>query len=340
MNPHILPIGSLTADQVRKALLAAIAAPSLCNSQPWRFHCTPSVIELHADRSRTIHAADPEHRELVLACGAALLNLRLTIRVTGVHPDVRILPDRTQPDLLATVRPAGPRPATPLDHALVAAIPRRHTNRRPFLPSPVPTPLRSQLRQAAEAERGWLAFLDQPRLAVLQNLVHRAHQAQLADEAFVAEWRQWIGRDGDTRDGVPARTSGPRPEPQDEWVLRDYSAGQAARRVAGKDFEPEPLICVLGSFQDSPAAQLQAGLAMQRVLLTATGGGLSSSFLSQVVEVPTARADLRALLGGGLWPQAVLRIGYGSPVPATPRRPLEDVVTCEPTPAHASHGHG
>jgi hypothetical protein len=197
------------------------------------------------------------------------------------------------------------------------------------LPSPVPTPLHSQLRQAAEAERGWLAILDQPRLAALQSLVHRAHKAQLADAAFVAEWRQWVGRDGATRDGVPVHSSGPRPEPQDEWVLRDYSAGQATPRVAGKDFEPEPLICVLGSFQDSPTAQLQAGLATQRVLLTATDAGLSASFLSQVVEVPTARADLRTLLGGGLWPQAVLRIGYGSPVPATPRRPLEDVVTYE-----------
>ncbi|MBB5158519.1 Acg family FMN-binding oxidoreductase [Saccharopolyspora phatthalungensis] len=338
MNLHISPIGNLTADQVRKALLAAVAAPSLCNSQPWRFHCTSRAIELHADNERRIRTADPERRELLLACGAALLNLRLAIRIAGVHPDARILPDRTHPDLLATVRPAGLRPATPLDRALAAAIPRRHTNRRPFLPEPVPTPLRNQLRQAAEGERGWLAILDGTRLADLRRLLHRAHRTQLADAGFVAEWLEWVGRAPDTSDGVPVRSSGPRPEPQDEWVLRDYGAGKAAPRVAGKDFEPEPLICVLGSFQDSVTAQLQAGVAMQRVLLTATDAGLSASFLSQVVEVPATRTELRTLLGGWVWPQTVLRFGYGSPVRATPRRPLEDVVTCEPAPAATPSG--
>jgi hypothetical protein len=68
---------------------------------------------------------------------------------------------------------------------------------------------------------------------------------------------------------------------------------------------------------------------MQRVLLTATEAGLSASFLSQVVEVPSARRQLRDLIGGGLWPQTVLRIGYGSPVPATPRRDVAEVVDVE-----------
>ncbi len=99
--------------------------------------------------------------------------------------------------------------------------------------------------------------------------------------------------------------------------------------MAGKDFEPEPLICVLGSFQDGVYAQLQAGMAMQRVLLAATVAGLSSSFLSQVIEIPATRKELRALIGGGLWPQMLLRIGYGSPVPATPRRPLDEVTSCD-----------
>ena len=53
---------------------------------------------------------------------------------------------------------------------------------------------------------------------------------------------------------------------------------------------------------------------MQRVLLVATAAGLSASFLSQVVEVPATRKQLRELIVGGLWPQTVLRLGYGSPM--------------------------
>ncbi|GAA4862689.1 nitroreductase family protein [Saccharopolyspora rosea] len=323
----IRSVGFLTPEEVEQALRAATAAPSLCNSQPWWFRCTPTAIELHADARRTVPVADPEHRELALGCGAALLNLRLAIRAVGVHPDVRLLPEHGRPDLLAAVRPAARRPVTPSDRELAEAIHRRHTNRRPFTAAAVPDPLRARLRQAAEAERAWLAVLDRTHYGRLQALAREAHQAQLEDPEFVAEWRHWTGRDDHALDGVPARASGPRPEPQDEWVLRDYSGGTASPRVPGKDFEPEPLICVLGSFQDTPLAQLQAGVAMQHVLLTATASGLASSFLSQVIEVPRTRRELRSLIGGGLWPQTVLRIGYGSPVPPTPRRPLSDVLT-------------
>ncbi|MEU6269960.1 Acg family FMN-binding oxidoreductase [Saccharopolyspora shandongensis] len=326
MNTPIGAVGCLTADQVREVLIEATSAPSLHNSQPWRFHCTADAIALHADRSRAVPVADPEHRELLLACGAALLNLRLAIRAAGVQPDVNVLPYRCTPDLLATVRPARRRPATPTDVELAAAIPRRRTNRKPFLSTPVPMSLHSQLRQAAEAERAWLAIPEREQLPKLQALAQQAHDAQIADAEFVAELRHWTGRDPKTPDGVPTSSSGPIPEPQDEWVLRDFSSGQANTRVAGKDFEPEPLICVLGSFQDGVSAQLHAGMAMQRVLLAATVAGLSSSFLSQIVEVPSTRKELRELIGGGLWPQAVLRIGYGSPVPATPRRSLDDVI--------------
>ena len=322
----IRPVGSLSADQVRNVLLAATAAPSLLNTQPWRFRCTPDAIELYTDRDREVRTADPDHREMLLACGAALLNLRLAARAEGAYPMVRLFPRYDDPDLLASVRLQGRRVITPADRELAEAIPRRRTNRRPFHPTAVSLRARNELRRAAEAERAWLAIVSGGKLPDLRNLVHQAHWTQQRDTEFLTEFAMWTGRDGQSFDGVPIRSAGPLPEPQDEWVLRDFSAGTGQRRIPGKDFEPEPLIAVVGSFQDTPPAQLQAGQAMQRVLLTATVHGLSASFLSQVVEVEETRAELRKLLGGGLWPQTVLRIGHGTPVPATPRRSLEDVM--------------
>jgi nitroreductase len=329
MNIRWAPVGSLTEVQVPVVLAAANAAPSLHNSQPWRLRCTPSAIELYADLGRAVPSADPDHRELLLACGASLMNLRSAIRALGVYPAVRLIPDPDSPDLLAVVRPQGRSPVTPTDRLLADAIPRRHTNRRPFAPVAVPSPLLQDLRQAAKAERAWMATLVPAQLPILRTLVRQAHRSQHADPAFVAEWEHWIGRDDSAVDGVPVRSGGPPPEPQDSWVLRDFSAGRARPRVAGKDFEPDPVIAVVGSFHDLPLAWLQSGQAMQRVLLTATALGLSASFLSQVVEVPDTRRQLRALIGGGLWPQAVLRLGYGTPVPATPRRPIENVAAVE-----------
>jgi nitroreductase len=326
MNIRVGPVGNLTEEQVRSVLVAATAAPSLHNSQPWRFRCAPTAIELYADPGRAVLVADPDQRELVLACGAALLNLKLAVKALGIHPDVRLLPDSRQPDLLAVVRLQGASRITPADRMLAEAMGRRRTNRRPFLPGTVPTVLLSALRQAARSEQAWLATLTPAQLPILRTLARQAHRDQQHDPAFRTEWALWTGRTADTVDGVPARSSGPIPEPQDAWVLRDFSAGHARERIPGKDFEPEPLITVIGSFHDLPLAHLQAGQAMQRVLLTATAAGLAASFLSHVVEVPATRKQLRELIGGGLWPQTVLRLGYGSPVPATPRRDIEDVM--------------
>ena len=326
MSTHIGPVGTLTSEEIRAVLTAAISAPSLHNSQPWRFRCTATAIELSADHTRSLPATDADDRELLLACGAALLNLRLALRARGRHPTVSLLPDAARRDLLARVRPVGNRPVSPTDLALADAIPRRRTNRRPFAPILVPPGVVPALRTAARAEQAWLATLAPAQLPLLRVLVAEAHHAQRSEPRFLAEWTQWTGRDVAATDGVPARNSGPLPEPQDEWVLRDFSGGRARVRVAGKDFEPDPLIVVVGSFNDRPLAWLQAGQAMQRVLLTATAAGLSASFLSQVVEVAATRLALRDLIGGGLWPQTVLRIGYGSPVPPTPRRDLDDVV--------------
>lgn len=322
-------VGTLTSEQVQAVLTAAITAPSLHNSQPWRFRCTPSAIELYADEGQALPVADPDSRELRIACGAALLNLRVAITGLGIHPVVRLLPDPHRPDLLATVRPQGRRPVTPEELTLLAAIPRRRTNRRPFTSVPVPPRVVNHLRKAAKVEQAWLARIAPSQLPLLRSMVRRAHSIQQKDPEFRQEWAAWTGRDDGDLVGVPARTSGPAPEPQDEWVLRDFSAGTARSRLPGKDFEPNPLIVAVGSFHDLPLAQLHAGQAMQRVLLTATAEGLSASFVSQVVEVPSVRGQLRGLVGGGLWPQVVLRLGYGSITPPTPRRPLADVVDDE-----------
>ncbi|MGW5051924.1 Acg family FMN-binding oxidoreductase [Actinokineospora sp. NPDC004072] len=328
------PALGLTAEQVAAVLTAATMAPSLHNTQPWRFAVLPDRIELRADPAARLPATDPDDRELRLGCGAALLNLRLALAARGVRPLVTLAHQRwpgDDPDRpLATVRHGGRSRMLPATAALERAIPKRRTVRTPFTDAPVPAAHRARLAGAAADERCWLHSVDDPAdRAGLRDLVARAHRAQTADAATAAELAAWTGHDGSRPDGVPTAASGPRPEPQDEWAMRDFGAGRARERVPGKDFEPSPLIMVLQSFTDGPAEQLQAGQALQRVLLTATALGLSASLLSQPVELPQSRAELGRLLGNRLTPQAVLRVGYGTPTPATPRKPLSDVLVME-----------
>lgn len=333
-----IPIGALTQDQVSSVLRAAIAAPSLHNSQPWRLVCTRHSIELHADFNRALPAADPQGRALMLACGAALLNMRVAIRAAGIQPTVRILPNASEPTLVATVSPDSPAVAHSTDLRLAAAIPQRHTNRRPFLDEPVPDALRDELHRAARLERSWMAAFSAAQLTKVRRLLLQAHHVQINDPEFVQEWRQWTGRPEDSADGVRTCNSGPLPEQHDMWTIRDFSAGTAHQRVTGKDFESEPLIVGIGSFGDIRLSHVHAGQAMQRLLLTATAHGVAASFLSQLVEVPAVRHELRAIMGGVLYPQTVLRLGYGSPAPHTLRRELSDVVSVCDNSIEVSHG--
>lgn len=323
----------LTEEQVDGLLTTAGRAPSLHNSQPWRFRLTTGTIELHADPDRRVPVADPNDRELRIGCGAALFNLRLALHGFGVRPLVTIMPIRSRPGLLAVVRAGGRRAGTPDQRRLLRAVPLRHTDRHPFSDAQVTRQEQYALRRAAQDESCWLHLLDDPRQrSALQRIAARAHDTQMSDPLFRAEFADWTARSSQTR-GVPAMAGGPLPEPQDRWVLRDYSAGTGDTRVAGKDFEAEPLLAVLFAHLSGPEAEIQAGQAMQRVLLTATAEGLAASFLSHVVEVPLAREELRRLVGTTRPPQVVLRIGHGWPVVATPRRSAADIV--EPEPDHA-----
>jgi nitroreductase len=331
---EVTPALGLSATEIHEVLAAASLAPSVHNSQPWRFRLSPNQIELHADLRRRLPATDPEDRELRLSCGAALLNLKLALRGRDVRPLVTLPSAGGKPSAapLAVVRHGGRARMSPEDSRLLQAVPLRRTNRKPFADSPVPSAHRAQLARAADAERGWLHVVsDRMELAVLHDLVVRAHRIQSADPRFLAELGEWTGHGAAQREGVPVTAGGPRPEPQDEWVLRDFTAGQGRSRVAGKDFEPEPLLVVLCAFEEGPRGELQAGQALQRVLLTATALGLSASFLAQPVEVPEIRRELGRVVGTGMSPLAILRIGYGSPVQATPRRPVTDLIMPEPT---------
>jgi hypothetical protein len=208
----------LTGEQVDGLLTTAGRAPSLHNGQPWRFRLTPQAIELHADPERRMPVADPDDRELRIGCGAALFNLRLALHGLGIRPLVTILPDRNRPSLLAVVRAGGRKPATPDQQRLLRAVPLRRTNRHPYSDVPVTVQEQYALRRAAEDEGGWLHLVtDRPQRAALQRIAASAHDTQMADPQFRAEFERWTTRSPSDSSGVPAMAGGPLPEPQDRF---------------------------------------------------------------------------------------------------------------------------
>ncbi|GAA1861174.1 Acg family FMN-binding oxidoreductase [Asanoa iriomotensis] len=308
-------------DELTEAAALAVRAPSMHNSQPWRFALNDGAIEVRLDPARLpdIPARAWAGR---VSCGAAVFNLRLALAALGRPPAVVVRPvDR---DVIAELVPDVPRPPSGAERALHAAIPRRCSNRMPFRTEAVPADLRARLVAAARAEGGWLdLIIGASAVNALAEVVNAANRVLRRDPAYAAELARWRRDGGSAEDGVAERAAGYSPEPQDLLPMRAFGA---RTRPPGRDYEPEPLVAVLGTATDREADQVTAGQALERVLLTATDAGLAVSMFSQAIEVPTARARLRAALGRQGVPQLVLRIGYGQPGRPTPRRPVAAVI--------------
>jgi nitroreductase len=314
--------GELSRRLVEELLAAATAAPSMHNTQPWRFRVSQEAIELRADPERMLQVADPSGRAVHIACGAALLNLRLAAAAAGREPVVTLLPDPDQPLLLATVRLAGPHRTGLAERELHAAITLRHTNRGPFRARPVPPGVLAELVDAARVEGGILHILDHDETARLLYLVRDAERAWLADPAYRAELARWAGGPRD-REGIPDSALGPRspdlPAPVREFVPgRPSPAGYAW-------FEEDPQLAVLSTPSGGKASWLLAGQALERVLLTATMRGIAVSPLTQPLETDEAWL-VRDPRSGHEEPQMILRLGYGLPVAPSPRRPVAEVL--------------
>ena len=95
----------LLAGNARYLIATAARAPSIHNSQPWRFRVDAEAVELWADPARKTRD-DAIGREMLISCGAALFGLRLAVRSLGYLPVVDLLPDPAQLRLLARVRVA------------------------------------------------------------------------------------------------------------------------------------------------------------------------------------------------------------------------------------------
>jgi len=309
-------------DQLTEATLAALRAPSVLNTQPWRWRFVGESAELLIDRGRQLQALDPDLRLLHISCGVALDHAVTALRAGGYAGAVERLPDDDRPDLVARLH-RGPR--CPADRRSYEAIYRRHTDRRPFADTP---PERSQLDtlRAVSARHGvHLRFLEPTELSSFGDIAEIADIVEHADRALASDLRAWTTRrPADRQDGLPGRTTAP-----DTWRLVPARTFRRDRDPQGAGTDRGTAYGVLLTEHDDRRAWLAAGEALSAIWLTLTAQGLVASPISEVVEVAAARRSLRALLNEAAHPAIALRIGVpadaGAP-PATARRSDTEVL--------------
>ena len=316
---------TLAGDEVVEAVLAAGAAPSVHNSQPWLFSVTGDHLLLSADPDRALWVCDPAARALYISCGAALFNTRVAFRNLGYRPRVQQLPHPEYPfTVLAVIDAAGGRPPLPAERELYDALWNRHINRAPFSDAPIPESVLARLRQAAEQERSSLRVLRGRDTTRVLTLAEQAGEQLSADPAHQAELRPWIACRG--ANGIPFEALPLQPDRKPPPVRdADFLCAAPERRVQAV-YERCPQLAVLATETDEPEDWLQAGQALEHILLVATACGVSASLLYHLVE----RDDMHQE-EAQWWPwpenrQMVIRLGYGPHPIYVPRRPLADIM--------------
>lgn len=306
-----------------RAARLAMSAPSIFNTQPWRWVVHPMGLELRADRTRQLQVVDPQGRLLTLSCGVALHHA-LTSLSTGTA--LALLPDANDPDLLATLTLTGEAPTNGPSSPLRDAIGRRRTDRRAFSREPVAQDLIAGLVTACEQQGAHLYVLSWHEVPILALAAVRAGALQLSDSGYRMELADWTHRPPWSGDGLPPQTTvsaSPRRVP-----VRDFAPFGGAELPAAADSDSGAVYGIVYTAADTPRDWLLAGMGLSAVLLTATAAGLGTAPISDVTEEPGTRDQMRDLIPAGD-PQVAVRIGHPQPdpPPSTPRRLENEVIT-------------
>ena len=308
----------ILAEQASYLIAVAARAPSVHNTQPWRFTVGTDAIELHADLSRKL-LVDPVGREMLISCGAALFGLRLAVRSLGYLPAVELLPEPGRLRFLARVRLGAEVPMTAIERKMLEAVPHRHTHRGPFQPGPLPAGLLPALQHDAVAEGATLTFVDTERAyRKLEDIVAGTSRRQDADPVVQADVRRW-SREASSRarDGVPAQAFPAAPGHEaGRLPQRDFDLGRGFGLLTG-DGAPAEVTAVLLTHGDGRADWLRAGQALQRMLLHAASKWVFASLHTQPLEAATIRSLIKTRLALPGSPQMLLQLG----VARTTRQP-------------------
>jgi nitroreductase len=311
------------------AARAAGLAPSVHNTQPWRWRVHPDHLDLYAERSRQLQAADPDGRLLAVSCGAALHHARVALAAEGWQPAVERLPSPAHPDHIARVHLGTHVGASPEAVRRFQTAEIRRTDRRPLTGLPVPPEATAAIRTAVEAEHVHLHTLRQEQVSELAVAAARADTLGAADPAIRAELRYWVGGPHPAGTGLP-ETAIPTQPPHTAVPVRDFGR-PGTLPAAGERGDVAATYAVLFGEQDTPTGWLAAGEALSAAWLAATEHGVAVLPFSAPVETPATRAVLRRLLAGLGHPYLVLRLGRADPdhagPPHTPR--LEPSQTVE-----------
>ncbi|MGV0792413.1 Acg family FMN-binding oxidoreductase [Mycolicibacterium sp. XJ1819] len=329
-----MPERELDTDVIKAAVQRACRAPSLHNSQPWRWVADGDAVELYLDKDRVLYATDRSGREAVISCGAVLDHFRVAMAAAGWTAEIHRYPNPNNRLHLATIHFEPADFVTEGQRRRAEAMAQRRTDRLPFAEPPDWETFEAQLRHTITGDTVRVDVVSDDLRVELTQASQLTESLRRYDTSYHAELSWWT-RELRRTEGIPySALTSPRERARVD-VSRDFPARVDTDRRVGLDVDQSKVV-VLSTYDDTPASALRCGEMLSAVLLDATMAGLATCPLTHITELQSSRDIVASLIEQSTTPQVLVRVGVApdsDDAPEfTPRRPIDDVFEIKGTP--------
>lgn len=323
-------------DVITNAVHLACRAPSLHNSQPWRWTTDGSSLELYLDKTRVLYSTDRSGREALMSCGAVLDHLTVAMAAAGWDADIERYPNPNSPVHLANVDFTPMEFVTEGHRRRADAILMRRTDRLPFAAPPEWETVEAQLRRTVTSDAVRLDVIaDELRAELVQ--ASRLTESLRFYDPYYHEELQWWTAPFPVSEGIDPSSLPTATESDHVGVGRSFPVSHDARDRRPAYGQDRAKIVVLSTYDNERESVLRCGEMLSAVLLDATMDGLATCTLTHITELRASRDIVASLIGAETTPQVLIRIGTAPELedrPAvTPRRPIAEVLEVHQPPA-------
>ena len=325
-----MPATMVDTQVIRDAVRLACRAPSLHNSQPWRWVVDGDTVQLFVEPDRVVRGADSSGREALIACGAVLDHFRVAMAAAGFTANVDRFPNPNNRLHVASIEFTAMEFVTDGHRQRANAILLRRTDRLPFAGPPDWDTFEPALHDTVDSDAVRLDIIPdnlRPQLAESSQLTE---SLRLYDSSYHAELDWWTAA-FEVTEGIPHSSLVSAAESDRVDVGRTFPVTHHRERRPEVD-EDRSRILVLSTYDDTRESVLRCGELLSAVLLDATMVGLATCTLTHITEVPASREIVAGLIdqsNQGITPQVLIRVGLTPSIedvpPPTPRRPIGEV---------------
>lgn len=310
----------------------AIKAPSGHNTQPWKFHLAEKSIDIYPDFGCSLPVVDGAHRELYISLGCATENLCIAARKLGYQENVSI---SNNSEGLCYIHVALQRKEGLLS-PLFNEIPKRQTNRSVYTGRIVTADILDYLKKNPQESDIHTYFYKngEEDFNKLKEFVYKGNEVQMTDKSFKDELTRWIRLNkkqvNKTKDGLTYEAMGFPSVPAfiGKPIVRSFLRPKVQNKSDRKKIESSSHLVLFTTQNNTPQEWISLGRSLERFLLETTRLGIANAYMNQLCEVAGLATELQTMLYVNKeYPTLLLRIGYASPMPYSPRKEVKDVIS-------------